>query len=155
MKYLNTYGKFTDSHYKLFELTSGRAYNIKHDIEDILSEINDMGYKVNVYSSNIGELRGARIEINIFNNSHPEEFTQDNLQEITETIERLYDYMRNNGEFGNVPDSVWLVSYDLPPYNTSGKRRLVGWASIDGRYSDFSWVNLTAKFNKIEIIYRR
>lgn len=138
MKYLKSY--------QIYE-----SYNIKHDIEDILSEIIDMGYRVKVFYNPYFHI----IEINIYNNSHPEAFTQENLEEINETIARLYDYMRSHKEYGNVPNSVYLLSYDLPPYNTPGKRRMVGWATIDGRYSDFAWVNLSANFNKIEIIYKK
>lgn len=132
--------------YQIYE-----SYNIKHDIEDILSEVIDMGYRVKVFYNPYFHI----IDINIYNISHPEAFTQENLEEISQTIGRLYDYMRGHKEYGNVPNSVYLSSYDLPPYNTPGKRRLVGWASIDGRYSDFAWVNLSANFNKIEISYRK
>jgi hypothetical protein len=138
MKYLKTYESLSYT-------------DIRNDIEDILSEIVDMGYSVRVLLTDFFHI----VEINIYNISHPEAFTQDNLEEINETIGRLYDYMRGHKEYGNVPNSVYLSSYDLPPYNTPGKRRLVGWASIDGRYSDFAWVNLSANFNKIEISYRK
>jgi len=138
MKYLKTYESLSYT-------------DIRNDIEDILSEIVDMGYRVRVLLTDFFHI----VEINIYNRSHPEAFTQDNLEEINETIGRLYDYMRGHKEYGNVPNSVYLSSYDLPPYNTPGKRRLVGWASIDGRYSDFAWVNLSANFNKIEISYRK
>ena len=141
---------------KTFNESNRLSYtDIKNDIEDILSEIVDMGYKIQVYGVRPSTDFSDQIEINIYNNSHPEAFTQDNLEEINETIGRLYDYMRGHKEYGNVPNSVYLSSYDLPPYNTPGKRRLVGWASIDGRYSDFAWVNLSANFNKIEISYRK
>lgn len=138
MKYLKTYESLSYT-------------DIRNDIEDILSEIVDMGYRVRVLLTDFFHI----VEINIYNRSHPEAFTQENLEEINQTIGRLYDYMRGHKEYGNVPNSVYLSSYDLPPYNTPGKRRLVGWASIDGRYSDFSWVNLSANFNKIEISYRK
>lgn len=138
MKYLKTYESLSYT-------------DIRNDIEDILSEIVDMGYRVRVLLTDFFHI----VEINIYNRSHPEAFTQENLEEINQTIGRLYDYMRGHKEYGNVPNSVYLSSYDLPPYNTPGKRRLVGWASIDGRYSDFAWVNLSANFNKIEISYRK
>ena len=145
MKYLKTYESLSYTDIR------NDIEDIRNDIEDILSEIVDMGYRVRVLFTDSFH----RAEINIYNISHPEAFTQENLEEINVTIGRLYDYMRSHKEYGNVPNSVYILSYDLPPYNTPGKRRLVGWASIDGRYSDFAWVNLTANFNQIEIIYKK
>lgn len=141
---------------KTFNESNRLSYtDIRNDIEDILSDIVDMGYKVHTYGVRPSTDFSDQIEINIYNNSHPEAFTQDNLEEIRETIGRLYDYMRGHKEYRNTPNTVYLLSYGLPPYNTPGKRRLVGWSSIDGRYSDFAWVNLSDKFNKIEINYKR
>ena len=52
MKYLQTYGKFTDVHYKLFESNSDLrgsmdvdAYNsVREDISDILLDLTDEHY---------------------------------------------------------------------------------------------------------------
>jgi hypothetical protein len=140
MKYLKSY--------KIFE-----SLDIKHEIEDILSEINDMQYEVKVYFNKTHH----HLEINISNKSYPDPFDEENLSEITETIGRLYDYMKDHKEYGNVPHSVYLTNYGGLPYNTPGKRRLTSWVSIDGRYSDFSWSGVigTGNFNRIEINYRK
>ena len=85
MKYLKTYESLSYT-------------DIRNDIEDILSEIVDMGYRVRVLLTDFFHI----VEINIYNRSHPEAFTQENLEEINQTIGRLYDYMRGHKEYGNV-----------------------------------------------------
>lgn len=132
MKYLKRY--------KVYESLINNL-SIKHEIEDILSEISDKGYRVKVSS----HLTEPLIEIIIDKGGH--RLRKKELQEISESIERMYDYMRKQTQF-SIPNSVYVR-------NSSGSNTLMSWPSLDSRYSDFEWGEWAhLPFNTIIIRYK-
>lgn len=138
MKYLTTY--------KLFESDSPQS--VIDDVRDILNDVSDEGYNVEIRLENeyINDSYSPMLlNIEIFSNG----YDYINLPAISDTIVRLYDYMKSHQDAYNRNPCTSMISVPATQKNYVH----VGWAQFDKRSED-AYANLLSR-NMTERGFRR
>lgn len=119
------------------------------DIDDILTDIKDLGYLVSINFFNEDE-KEVGINITITNNAD-----YINLKSISDTIIRLYDYMKKHQVyFKRTPSRACIFDINCGYGYVSGRRETIGWAQLDNRYESYNllrdkeFYGLIIKYNK-------
>ena len=148
MKYLR---KYTESiNYR----KTSDINQIIDDIDDILTEIKDLGYLVSIDFFNEYEKIPWKFDpgINI-TIANSDDYI--NLKSISDTIIRLYDYMKTHQiYFKRTPSRACIFDINCGYGYVSGRRETIGWAQLDNRYESYNllrdkeFYGLIIKYNK-------
>jgi len=123
--------------------------DVKSDVEDILLDIADLGYVITVNTYEEEKWNKQQVPaISILIESTGYNYID--LDEISETFIRLYDYMKNNHQtfYKRNPDSAHIST---PATQTHWKP--VGWAQFDKRHPDAYNHLKSERIRKIKLIW--
>lgn len=139
MRYLRKYNESESP-----EIDSPIVESINRDVEDILLDISDLGYIVDVTNGNSYKWYSPSMDIII----STDRYKYVDMDEISETLIRLFDYMKNNHQlfYRRNPDSAFISK---PA--TVEDWKAIGWGQLDRRnesaYNDLK----TKEIRKIKI----